>query len=66
MNIYNRKYKKVNHLYLFLIIKDFDKGQTPLHVAASRGAKQAMELLVMRGCDVNVQVYKYLIISYHL
>eukprot|EP00026_Physarum_polycephalum_P012525 Phypoly_transcript_12846.p1 GENE.Phypoly_transcript_12846~~Phypoly_transcript_12846.p1 ORF type:complete len:275 (+),score=64.61 Phypoly_transcript_12846:70-894(+) len=36
-------------------IQDFDKGWTPLHVAAARGAKQAMELLVQRGCDVNVQ-----------
>jgi ankyrin repeat protein len=37
-------------------IQDFDKGWSPLHVAAARGAKQAMELLVQRGCDVNVQV----------
>jgi len=36
-------------------IQDFDKGWTPLHVAASRGAKQALELLVQRGCDLNVQ-----------
>eukprot|EP01113_Clastostelium_recurvatum_P024472 TRINITY_DN2921_c0_g1_i2.p1 TRINITY_DN2921_c0_g1~~TRINITY_DN2921_c0_g1_i2.p1 ORF type:complete len:264 (-),score=59.00 TRINITY_DN2921_c0_g1_i2:36-827(-) len=36
-------------------VTDFDKGWTPLHVAASRGAKQAMELLVMRGCDMNCQ-----------
>jgi len=36
-------------------IQDFDKGWTPLHVAASRGSKQTMELLVQRGCDLNVQ-----------
>jgi hypothetical protein len=36
-------------------IQDWDKGWTPLHVSAARGSKQVMELLVQRGCDVNVQ-----------
>lgn len=36
-------------------ITDFDKGWSPIHVAASRGSKQALELLVQRGADVNVQ-----------
>jgi len=36
-------------------ITDFEKGWTPLHSAASRGSKEAMELLVYRGCDLNPQ-----------
>jgi ankyrin repeat protein len=44
-------------------VQDYDKGWTPLHVAASRGSKQAMELLVQRGCDLNAQVSTYATIS---
>jgi len=36
-------------------IQEYDKGWSPLHVAAARGAKQALELLVIRGADLNVQ-----------
>eukprot|EP01111_Echinosteliopsis_oligospora_P009281 TRINITY_DN2698_c0_g1_i1.p1 TRINITY_DN2698_c0_g1~~TRINITY_DN2698_c0_g1_i1.p1 ORF type:complete len:275 (-),score=96.61 TRINITY_DN2698_c0_g1_i1:162-986(-) len=35
--------------------QDFDKGWTPLHVAAARGSKQALELLVQRGANINIQ-----------
>lgn len=34
---------------------DYDKGWTPLHVAASRGGKQVIELLVQRGAEINCQ-----------
>lgn len=31
----------------------FQKGQTPLHIAASQGSKGITELLVQYGCDIN-------------
>ncbi|GAM24132.1 hypothetical protein SAMD00019534_073070, partial [Acytostelium subglobosum LB1] len=34
---------------------EYGKGTTPLHIAAARGHRQAMELLVFRGADVNAQ-----------
>ncbi|EGC39798.1 hypothetical protein DICPUDRAFT_44993 [Dictyostelium purpureum] len=34
---------------------EYDKGTTPIHIACARGHKQVLELLVQRGCDVNVQ-----------
>jgi len=34
---------------------EFEKGTTALHIACSRGHKQAIELLVSRGADVNIQ-----------
>jgi len=37
---------------------DFDKGWTPLHVAAARGGKQCLELLVQRGAIINCQDYR--------
>ena len=37
-------------------LQDHDKGWSPIHVAAARGSKQALELLVQRGADINVQV----------
>ncbi|EFA79058.1 ankyrin repeat-containing protein [Heterostelium album PN500] len=36
-------------------MKEYEKGTTPLHIAAARGNKQALELLVTRGADVNAQ-----------
>ncbi|EGG16843.1 ankyrin repeat-containing protein [Cavenderia fasciculata] len=36
-------------------MREYDKGTTPLHIAAARGHKQALELLVSRGADVNAQ-----------
>ncbi|GAM24591.1 hypothetical protein SAMD00019534_077660, partial [Acytostelium subglobosum LB1] len=36
-------------------MKEYDKGTTPLHIAAARGHKQAIELLVARGADINAQ-----------
>jgi len=39
-------------------ITDHDRGWSPIHIAASRGSKQALELLVQRGADVNVQDYR--------
>lgn len=35
---------------------EYSKGWSPIHVAASRGAKQSLELLVQRGADLNIQV----------
>lgn len=34
---------------------DVDQGNTPLHFAATNGAKQVMEFLVKRGAEINVQ-----------
>ncbi|KAF2068662.1 hypothetical protein CYY_010013 [Polysphondylium violaceum] len=34
---------------------EFEKGTTALHIACSRGHKQAIELLVSRGADLNIQ-----------
>jgi len=36
-------------------ITDHDHKSTPLQVAASRGSRQAVEFLVQRGCDLNIQ-----------
>eukprot|EP01132_Coremiostelium_polycephalum_P006167 gene6167-7681_t len=36
-------------------MKEYEKGTTALHIAASRGHKQSIELLVVRGADVNAQ-----------
>ncbi|KAN0014795.1 hypothetical protein ACTFIU_001113 [Dictyostelium citrinum] len=36
-------------------MKEADKGTTAIHIACTRGHKQAIELLVSRGVDVNVQ-----------
>ncbi|KAN0000740.1 hypothetical protein ACTFIZ_001176 [Dictyostelium cf. discoideum] len=36
-------------------MKEADKGTTAIHIACTRGHKQAIEILVSRGVDVNVQ-----------
>ncbi|KAM9967626.1 hypothetical protein ACTFIW_001710 [Dictyostelium discoideum] len=36
-------------------MKEADKGTTAIHIACTRGHKQAIEVLVSRGVDVNVQ-----------
>jgi len=36
-------------------IQDFDRRQTPLHLACAHGAKAVVELLVKRGADMGVR-----------
>jgi len=36
-------------------IQDFDRRQTPLHLACANGAKAVVELLVKRGADLSVR-----------
>jgi len=36
-------------------VQDFDRRQTPLHLACANGAKAVVELLVKRGADMSVR-----------
>jgi len=50
-----KRLREILDLGIDINATDFDKGWTPLHVAASRGAKQTIEILVARGCDLSPQ-----------
>ncbi|KAK1428266.1 hypothetical protein QVD17_17096 [Tagetes erecta] len=49
----------MNYLDLDLDLNsiDFELGQTPVHIAASYGNVEALELLIALGCDVDVADY---------
>ncbi|KAN0052727.1 hypothetical protein ACTA71_006831 [Dictyostelium dimigraforme] len=54
----NNDVKKVREMIdcgVDINMKEYEKGTCPIHIASSRGHKQVLELLVSRGCDINVQ-----------
>jgi len=54
----NNDVKKVRELLdagVDINIHDFDRQQTPLHLACANGAKAVVELLVKRGADLSVR-----------
>jgi len=47
-------------------VQDFDRRQTPLHLACAHGAKAVVELLVKRGADLGVRDCNELTPLHHL
>lgn len=40
---------------IFIVLRTSDVGQTPLHMAASEGLLNCVEILVQAGADVTLQ-----------
>lgn len=60
IEIFVIKYVFIIKGYFSLLMNIVSTGLVPIHLAAIRNHPEIIAQLVNKGCDINIQVYKYI------